>query len=123
MKLEVGKFYKTRDGRKVGPVVFADAGLEEYPFAVPQEYVTYRKDGTHYSDRRESRADLISEWTSDGPVRTVTRKEIVPGVYGNVYVEDTMVVTCDSMRTPTELRAAAATLIEIADALEGWKDE
>ena len=54
----------------------------------------------------------------DGPVRTVTRKEIVPGVYGAVGVQDGCLVNVAYMRTADELRAAAATLIEIADALE-----
>jgi hypothetical protein len=52
-----------------------------------------------------------------GPVRTVTRRDVVPGIYGRVCVEETGVVSCESMRSPAELRAAAATLTEIADAL------
>lgn len=54
-----------------------------------------------------------------GPVRTITRKEIVPGVYGQVVV-------CDEgnscrvryMRDAVTIRAAIATLSEIADAME-----
>ena len=74
MQIEAGKYYRTRDGRKVGPT-----------------------------------------WT-DG-----TRKEIVPGVYGNVIVwnDGSGDVSVINMRTATELRAVIATLTEIADALEG----
>lgn len=77
-----------------------------------------------------------------GPVRTVTRKEIVPGRYGIVSVGDAVVVPdCNNpdskphseinvsvggfgmvmqtpYYTPTELRAAAATFNELADALD-----
>jgi hypothetical protein len=59
---------------------------------------------------------------TQGPVRTVTRKEIVPGVYGCVKVHDPgskfVRINMDDALGVAELRAAAATLIEIADALE-----
>jgi hypothetical protein len=54
-----------------------------------------------------------------GPVRTVTRKEIVPGWYGIVGVSNAKTVGIPVYsRNPVELRAAAATLLEIAEALE-----
>ena len=65
--------------------------------------------------------DAEAELAPTGPVRTVTRKEIVPGVYGNVIVwnDGSGDVSVINMRTATELRAVIATLTEIADALEG----
>jgi hypothetical protein len=54
-----------------------------------------------------------------GPVITETVKRIVPGVYGAVGVQDGCLVNVAYMRTAPELRAAIATLTEIADALEG----
>lgn len=63
-----------------------------------------------------------------GPVRTVTRKEIVPGEYGGVevthvdYATDAhganVCIRIDNGFGPDSLRAAIATLTEIADALE-----
>lgn len=60
-----------------------------------------------------------------GPVRTetVTRKMIVPGTYGRVVVDDAapskaIVYIPYGWRTATELRAAAATLTQLADALD-----
>ena len=54
-----------------------------------------------------------------GPVRTVTRKEIVPGKYGIVKVASTKCIGIPFyIHTTAELRAAAATLLEIAEALE-----
>jgi hypothetical protein len=70
-----------------------------------------------------------------GPVRTVTRKEIVPGTYGRIEVLDSTndgaqvridgphPVSPHLWLTPVELRAAASTLIEIADALESETPE
>lgn len=62
---------------------------------------------------------------SDGPVRTVTRKEIVGGTYGDVMVGDVgpsaeRVPICIPNRfySADEIRAAIATLTEIAEALE-----
>lgn len=137
MKLEVGKYYKTRDGRKVGPMLLW--GDIEYPFSDHPISGTsiWKDDGSSTYHRQE--CTIISEWPSDSPVRTVTRKEIVPGVYGKVsihhlYTDEgfplVAISDCDSHKvrtvhvamTPTELRAAAATLIEIADALEDGKD-
>jgi len=71
--------------------------------------------------------DLIAEWTDEpeqtGPVRTEVHKTIVPGRYGMVSVGvrsgDELWIDLNSMMTAAELRAAAATMIEIADAREG----
>jgi hypothetical protein len=64
IKLEAGKYYRTRDGRKVGPVIRYDKGYC-WPWSVPQFYFTYADDGKHFVDRRESGADLIAEWVDD----------------------------------------------------------
>lgn len=57
-----------------------------------------------------------------GPIRTVTRREIVPGVYGGVNVQtyDDTRVTVFMSRTynAAELREAARIFTEIADVLE-----
>jgi hypothetical protein len=60
---------------------------------------------------------------ADGPIRT--RKEIVPGIYGVVSVgfrngdrDKPEVAVAYASHSPADLRAAAATLTEIADALE-----
>jgi len=120
MQIEAGKYYRTRDGRKVGPMVASP--LIDYPFKDGSGFMSFTTDG-HRFCADEHHTDLIAEWTEapTGPVRTVTRKEIVPGVYGNVIVwnDGSGDVSVMNMRTATELRAAIATLTEIADALEG----
>lgn len=57
-----------------------------------------------------------------GPVRTVTRKEIVPGVYGKVdvslYPDGSPCVSVSFPRGAEQLREAAHILNQIAEALE-----
>lgn len=126
VKLEVGKYYRRRDGKKVGPMVRNTGGdwVDTHPFACPNGY-TYKVDGGYLADDSEGSWDIIAEWADEpaspehvSPVRTVTRKEIVPGNYGKVRVTAGMYVHVNSMSTAAELRAAIATLTEIADALE-----
>lgn len=74
---------------------------------------------------------IISRAEHQVPVRTLTRKEIVPGVYGSIVIGYTHPDPAICIRfadqdddagvllTPEELRAAAITMNEIADALEG----
>lgn len=64
MQLEVGKYYKTRDGRKIGPMVDAKNGADDHWKSIlPCEGYTYWHDnGSHwFYDERPS--DLIAEWS------------------------------------------------------------
>ena len=121
LKLEESGFYKTRDGQKVGPMRYWG------------DYYTAEHDGTgrlwnsngaHGAKNIPNRPeyDLIAEWTDapTGPVRTVTRttKEIVPGVYGDVQILPSHNIAVVVKPEPALIRAAIATLTEIAQALE-----
>ena len=125
-KIEAGKYYKTRDGRKVGPT------------RTGGQYI-YVEGRSYYYDGRRCRShetgdDLISEWLDEtpSPIRTVTRREVVPGVYGRFEVTGTYMknrVTLDfapsSVGTSVpivgmnaeELREAAHLFNQIAEAL------
>ena len=126
LKLEVGKSYKTRDGRKVGPMIRDDGSIfHNHHSDRDLNMQVWNYDGSVYSEcEGESGQTLISEWPADaaptGPVRTVTRttKEIVPGVYGDVRVAEWKIVSVYPMENAEQIRAAIATLTEIADALE-----
>lgn len=130
MKLEAGKFYKTRNGLKFCPAE------EVYPFGnsgwmVPSSAghpATYDSYGNRISPTCLSGEDLVAEW-HDGPVRTVTRREIVPGTYGKIFINDYN----ESANTVSlnvkddfgcvyfnaeELREAAHILNQLAEALE-----
>ena len=66
LKIEVGKFYKTRDGRKAW--VVSRQQDEHYPYiiAVLDEVDAYAvtKDGRFYDDRPYS-FDLVGQWDGD----------------------------------------------------------
>lgn len=122
VKIEAGKFYRTRAGRKVGPMVRMSRDLV-WPWTDPKRTATWREDGTQsFTPGKDSDIDLVTEWT-EGPVRTVTKKEIVPGVYGAVVVVGPIGasranVCVNGNLSAAQLRAAAATFLELADALD-----
>lgn len=136
IKIEEGKYYRTRDGRKVGPMSVWRAYTDEdggplFDCEGGEFSGNYwSSDGSNGEPDviNDPDFDLIAEW-GEGPVRTVTRKEIVPGTYGVLSVKE--VAPWHSGDAPvahvcipphhlpaSELRAAAATFIELADALD-----
>lgn len=138
LRIEEEKFYRTRDGRKLGPTKPYQSIAPDGPYAECHweagPYV-YQDDGTFWNNANP-RNDLVAEWhlstavEPTGPVRTVTRKEIVEGEYGRIRVlplagvsDKHVGVRFTSGDVPlaslnaAELRAAAAVLIELADAL------
>ncbi|UNY40268.1 hypothetical protein KLEP181_gp37 [Paracoccus phage vB_PmaP_KLEP18-1] len=131
LKLEVGKFYRTRDGRKVGPMKENQELNDPWPFKIEiggRFWRAYNKDGegtgAYYPDDLDPASDLIAEWDDapTGPVRTVTRKEIVFGEYGPVAVEWCGLygasVVVSRVYGATKIRAAIAALTDIAEYLE-----
>lgn len=121
MQIETGKYYRTRDGRKVGPILnYNHNGWLHVQSGTVAGNCLWEIDGQTVGGDRDS--DLLSEWPS-GPVREVTRKEIVPGVYGLITtgpVEANCFVRIGVTRelfNAAELRAAAEVLTQIADAI------
>ena len=119
MKLEHGKTYRNSNGEKIGP-------LEKY--GARDRFRERPYDGRYWCEdgaaNTNAQYDLIAEWT-EGPVRTVTRREVVPGVYGpDISVGE---VGCSGRKVvvympnvfydAAELKAAAAVLLELAGAL------
>ena len=102
LQVREGIAYRTRNGLKVGPMMF-DERIPYWPFeaAVDGKRMAFgtrcawRPDGTfNPSSRNAHDLDLVAEW-SDAPalpvtpvlpIRTVTRTEIVTGQYGQVSV-------------------------------------
>lgn len=60
-KIEAGKFYRTRDGRKVGPM--EDSGDSLYPWKDGEN--AWMKDGHFLTRSIESADDLVSEWVDE----------------------------------------------------------
>lgn len=134
LKIEAGKFYRTRDGQKVGPAKYQDdASGQKRNWLVSG--CAYRSDGTPYDTGGYNwPLDLVALWADEpaSPVRTVTRREIVPGMYAGdlVEIDRNAVVSEDgvSLWLPrnhrwiaTDLRAAAAIFTQLADALDEQK--
>lgn len=133
IEIREGGFYKTRDGRKAGPM--CRFGVNDALVGVvdgdEHRRVFMIEGGVH--DFGMTNLDLIAEWV-EGPVRTVTRREVVEGVYSRIEVlkpESTREaqirfatrIGSDKggtvhIMTSTELKAAAAVLLELAGALE-----
>jgi hypothetical protein len=63
MKIEEGKFYRTRDGRKVGPMTY---NLKEsiFPWMCESSRQTFRKDG-YFCLSGDHELDLVAEWTEE----------------------------------------------------------
>jgi len=137
MIVEQGKYYKTRDGRKVGPMV--KGILSVWPFEAKEDgndrafgtRTAWRLDGTFdpHSSRSAHALDLVALWqepTSQGPVRTKTVKEVVPGMYSGIVVDGggddsggfVRLSFIRSAMHSSELRAAALVLTQLAEALE-----
>lgn len=68
LKIEAGRYYKTRDGRKVGPIRDKDDLNDHYPFRAdggPGGTIYYRASGTcnlGWSQSGSEDFDLIAEW-------------------------------------------------------------
>lgn len=129
MKIEAGKFYKTRDGQKMGPISRTTA--EDEFFRWSNGDYTWSDEGAHCGNDGCD-LDLIAEWPDEqtGPVRTVTRREIVPGTYGRVRVWADMPSSCVRLGlgdpsgvncydfTADELRSMAMIFSQLAEALD-----
>lgn len=139
MGLKIGTLREI--GAKKGDVVaFHEDG--EYKFTIgwlneSSAYGTAQHCGREFSDNWSLTATktwrIVSPAEPTGPVRTVTRttREIVPGIYNRLgvgeqsgdciwvgLVENDGDYDLGSLLNASQLRALAATLTEIADALE-----
>lgn len=90
LQIVEGKFYRTRDGQKAGPMRQTSPSIMSSSEEEGGVYTVVYKD-TGRANRNggdDCDWDLIAEWQDEpaGPVRTVTRREIVPGVYDRVWV-------------------------------------
>lgn len=126
MKIEEGKYYRTRDGRKVGPVIegqkpYKDGRHAHWPFRF--EIFWYKSDGFSCPGEAQlhnDNDDLISEWQDEipSPVRTVTRREIVAGCYGNIHIDKRGFITMLATNRAENIREAAHLLNQIAEVLQ-----
>lgn len=126
MIIEEGKFYRTRDGKKARIISIYD-DLAEYDCEGRGLACVFSDTGrANFPDGPDHKEDLISEWTEKPktPIVTKTVKSLEAGVYNNVALalnEHCGWEYCLPLNnyTKDELRAAAKTLLDIADFLEG----
>lgn len=64
VKLEVGKYYKTRDGRKVGPMKSYKSFMDMHPFE--SDKMLWTREGVAYQGS-EPDQDIVAEWPDDPP--------------------------------------------------------
>jgi hypothetical protein len=133
MRIEEGKYYRTRGGRKVGPMRATDNN--HWPMECDGTW--WRADGESCEGsmaRMYPENDIVAEWTEHSPVRTVERKEVVPGVYGRVDILDVSKFavwrvgigfvshhgtrSCAAYLTASELRDLSRVALELADYLD-----
>lgn len=137
IKIEEGKFYKTRDGRKVGPMYGRTYG----GFCDRSQTITHQpwnEGGSFLSSKFPSPLDLVSEWIdTPSPIQEVTvkkeivqvvetkEKKLVPGRYGYLKIEESYDVFYVSVHTlaafpkfADKFRETAAALNAIANFLE-----
>lgn len=72
LTIVAGRYYKTRDGRRVGPMVrnISDGGNAEYYWSAPMgqlgSYGTcWCKEGAYYKDGEQHNNDIIAEWPDE----------------------------------------------------------
>jgi hypothetical protein len=134
LQIKEGGYYLNREGEKIGPIA-SNEDLN-YPWRVGMD--TFDSEGNYFWPTANDPRDLVSIMSRPdepaSPVRVVTKQEIVPGRYGEVQVgavtnmPDTSVpdggknlrvsVDFGGFVSAAELRAAAATFLELAGALE-----
>ncbi|MER9911664.1 hypothetical protein NKJ71_13625 [Mesorhizobium sp. M0050] len=68
LRIEAGRYYRTRDGRKVGPVRRFNFG-DGYPFEVGDSYWVSE---SGKAQTGSTGPDLIAEWSDDVPLRGVS---------------------------------------------------
>jgi hypothetical protein len=72
IKIEAGKYYRTRDGRKVGPMVKDGCYNDGFPWMYDIGAGWWSDDGQRKSKRLRETHDIIAEWT-DAPDVDLTK--------------------------------------------------
>ncbi|MBZ9888090.1 hypothetical protein LB559_09075 [Mesorhizobium sp. BR1-1-3] len=114
LRIEAGKFYKTRDGRKVGPMVWRNGyggnhpwiGTLDKPHRDQTNNFIFKVDGSNYEF---TNLDLIDEWTDDVPLLGVS-PVVAPATTATFKVGD-RVKFRDDYNSPA--RGKEATVINV----------
>ena len=115
-KFKVGNVVKRKDGLTIGNETWGDTLSET-------AVVIKTKDGRNYLEGKSGPySDWFLELVSRSPVRvtTVVKKEIIPGIYGDVEISSSGVIYVSPICGTGKKRLAEAikTLQQIHDAIE-----
>lgn len=112
LKIEAGRYYKTRDGRKVGPIVVAQGEYSPWPWKSYEGLTTYYFKDSGFScpgslrDHRDE-DDLVALWeepttkasNDNGPkFKTGDRVKVTTSRHGDSQIGKTGVVINDNYR-------------------------
>ena len=73
LQIKAGKYYRTRDGRKVGPMIREPDGNYMANHPDGRGTASWMRDGIRYGGG-EPKADLIAEWRDDRPTHIITHE-------------------------------------------------
>ncbi|RVO41329.1 hypothetical protein CN093_08675 [Sinorhizobium meliloti] len=78
--VKAGKYYRTRDGRKVGPMFLSDDQETAYPFGGEIEGEPgadwYTADGNWWCDGSEAERDIIVEWVDEHAAKATVGAQV-----------------------------------------------
>jgi hypothetical protein len=72
MKIEAGKYYRTRDGQKVGPMIDRCPKPHELTRWKDKKGTCWHEDGRHLTAMGTPELDLIAEWTDAPDLTAIT---------------------------------------------------
>ena len=93
MKLEAGKYYKTRDGQTVGPLVLDDM-LDTWPYVLPDWSqhpgicTGWMESGSWWSDARPNDLDLVAEADPVGIAESVRHCQDIIHNWATAYTPE-----------------------------------
>lgn len=118
-ELQNGKYYRTRDGRKVGPL--ERNGNQFYDTSESLTGYGWYNDGKYFNGKLECQLDLVREWRDEKDIFTTVKKLNI-GDFGNFKInENTYGVSVDLFPSSfwkcnsEELKQLANQLLEIVD--------
>lgn len=119
--IQAGKFYKTRDGRKVGPMLFYINNKSEWMIEVGDGNL-WTAEGKHKQGCRTARGedfmhdggDIIAEWPADTTTNVAATVDAINDEYGPVLQEVPVLVAAQP--APTMIRTKNGYGFELARA-------
>ncbi|WP_271025319.1 hypothetical protein [Rhizobium sp. RCAM05973] len=133
-QIEAGKFYKTRDGSKVGPMRAVDPDEfydPEWKWRSPQEHSPINDAGHWHVDHIQHPKDLVAEWIDEPAVAIAAGNDNASPVKAKFKVDDRIVAIRNSWSgdvkigdifTVIEASAGNVRFVDRKGQPNGWAD-